>query len=116
MRAPPPTGPLMAKPGPREQMLVEIVAPIDAELENEKGDAEYPGCGAALDEPAAIPGLDEGDTRAIYEAADHQNHGVDRADCELGVLGAGIEPSLVPVAGIESGGGTGGRREHSRPA
>ena len=93
----------MAKPGPREQMLVEIVAPIDAELENEKGDAEYPGCGAALDEPAAIPGLDEGDTRAIYEAADHQNHGVDRADCEIGLLGAGIEPSLVPVPGIDPG-------------
>jgi hypothetical protein len=53
------------KAGPREKMLVEIVAPFDAELENEKGDAEYPGCGAALDEPAAIPGLDEGDT-ALY--------------------------------------------------
>jgi len=76
-------------------VLGEIVAPFDAELENEEGDAECPGYGAALDEPPAISGFDEGDTRAIYEAADHQNHGVDRTDCEFGLLGTGIEPSLV---------------------
>jgi hypothetical protein len=84
-------------------MLIEIVAPFDAELENEKGDAEYPGCGAALDEPAAIPGFDEGDTRAEDETASQQDHGVDHSNREIGLSRGRIEPSLVPVAGIDPG-------------
>ena len=91
----------MAKSGPWEQVRGEVLIVLEPEFEDQKREAERPGHGAALDQPAAVPRLDEGETRAIDQAAGQQDHGVDRADGELSLLSARIETRRVPVAAID---------------
>ena len=54
-----------------------------------------------MHQPAAVAGANEGEADAVNEAACQQDHGIDRADRQRGLLRAGVEPGLIPVARID---------------
>jgi hypothetical protein len=85
----------------REQVAGEIIVPLETEFETQEGNPQEERHRAALDQTARIAHANEGDAGRIDETARDEKPQVDRADPELRFARTGIEPQLVPMAGVD---------------
>ena len=95
-----------------KQMPFKIVTPFDAEFEQQEHETEEPGADATSNKPAAVASLDEANANAKNETACQQDYRVHRADEQFGLLRAGVEPWLVPMARIDPGEKKGAEEQH----
>ena len=111
MRAPPPSGPLIAKSGPGNRCLLKSSRHSIPNLRIRKPIPSSQAI-ATLDQPAGIARLDERETRAEDETASQKDHGVDRSDREIGLPRARVESRLIPIAGIDPSQEKGAKEQH----